>query len=127
MAALPQVLVVADDAAFARSLEILLEEEGGCAVRSVRTASAALACLRAPSPPRLVIGDLDIGPGEAAYLVRQARRAHPGIAVLLLTAHHPELLRAEGDLGHAAGVLVKPLDPEALLDLVVRLTAADVP
>lgn len=127
MAALPQVLVVADDAAFARSLEILLEEEGGCTVRSVRTASDALACLRASSPPRLLIGDLDIGPSHAADLARQVRRVHPGVAVVLLTAHHPELLRAEGDLGDSARVLAKPLDPEALLDLVVRLTAADVP
>lgn len=112
------MLVVADDAAFSRSLEILLEEEGGCSVSSLRSAGAALACLDGPAPPRLVIGDLDIGRGEAEGLVREMRRAHPEIAVLILTAHHPALVTAGEDPESAPRVIATPLDPGMLLDLV---------
>jgi len=116
------VLVVEDD----DEMRMLLEEALALAGHRVRTAgdaTAGLAILREWRPAAIVL-DVRL-PDLDAPAFRAAQRTLPGVGavpILLVSALDRDALeRAARDVG-AAAWLAKPLDLEALLGTVARLT-----
>ena len=120
-----RVLVVEDNEGAAESLTAFLRILGHD-VEVACDGVAALAAIRR-APPRVAL--LDIGlPGMDGYeLARRIRRepAVRGVVLIALTGYGRD---EDRDLAAAAGFdhhLVKPIDPEALEDLLARLASGD--
>jgi len=112
-------LVIADDNVdFAESLQAILEMQGHQVV-VVGDGNAALEAVRMHRPDAAV---LDIGmPGLNGYEVARRLRADPGSAALTLIAVTGWGQAADKKAAADAGFdrhLVKPLDPEELLDVI---------
>lgn len=115
-----RVLVVASDAAFARSLEILLEDELRVAVMTSTSARLAVALLEvAIEPPWLVLADADVGRDGVRDLAAACGRRSRPVPLVLLTAGHPVVAGGAG----ARAVVVKPVEPDDLLTLLTPLLA----
>jgi DNA-binding NtrC family response regulator len=125
------VLLVDTDAPFARSLQILIEDEMPCRVRVAHSAADALGELERGGPAEVVVSDAATAlarllprcdrRGESlaqASLVEVVRRLYPGTGLILLTAHRAELASAEAERLGRGRVLLKPVDPAALLECV---------
>ena len=112
------VLVVEDDPAIARLLEIELEE-AGYRPRVAGTGAAALEAMD-HDPPDLVVLDLRLPDTDGRTVCRQARRAGHAMPILMLTA-----LDRVGDrvLGLDAGADDYLAKPFAVEELLARLRA----
>jgi CheY-like chemotaxis protein len=116
------VLVVEDDEATREAFALLL----GCEGYRVHTAANglhALEHLRAGERPGLILLDLMMPVMDGFQLCARLKqdRALEGIPVVVCSAVGEARMRA-GTLG-AADYLDKPVDPEALLDVVRRVCA----
>ena len=112
------VLVVDDDPAFARSLQILLEDEGRCQVSvadSVEQMQAALSTARQVDVVIIELAMLETGHGL------EMLRRHGNLAVILMTAHRAALQAARCRGVQAAAFLSKPVEPDTLLAAVCCL------
>jgi DNA-binding response OmpR family regulator len=114
-----RILVVEDDAAILRGLTDSLRDEG-YDVLAARTGDEGLRRIR-EDVPDLVLLDVML-PGLSGFDVcRRARRDHPGIPILMLTARGEEMDRVMGlDLG-ADDYVTKPF---SLPELLARVRAA---
>ena len=120
----PRVLVVDDESDISETVSFCLEQEGF----DVRTASngyEALGLVRAWLP-HVVLLDVMM-PGENGYRVSrlvkedQERGALPAISVFLVTARKledPEREQAFAEFSRADGVVYKPFDMDALIEIV---------
>ncbi len=81
---MPRVLVVEDNAAEAEQFRLLLEG-AGCEVLLAANGQEALGLLR-NDVPDVVFTDLDMPVMNGLDLVRAARRDHPALPIILLTA-----------------------------------------
>ena len=120
-----RLLVVDDDPDLLRLLSIRLRASG-YAVDAVESAESALSHMAAVSPD-LVISDVRLPGRDGLALFDQIRRSHPGLPVILLTAHGsiPDAVDAT-----ARGVfdyLTKPFDSRVLLDKVARALEVSTP
>src|ERR1051326_3985430 len=117
----PRVLVVDDVADAANSLALLLGL-WGYGAKACYGGSAALAAARTYQP-QVVLLDLAM-PGMDGFQVAQRLRAEPGVrpAVLIaITGYADEACRSRA---HALGFyqyLVKPVDPDAVRELLIRV------
>jgi signal transduction histidine kinase/DNA-binding response OmpR family regulator len=120
-----RVLIVDDNEDAATSLSKLLSMQG----HDVRVAHCGISCLQLTREfePEVVLLDLGL-PGMDGYEVARALRANPPrrpVLVVALTGYGNEddrkRTRAEGFYSH----LVKPVDPEALRELLTALPIAD--
>lgn len=117
------VLVADEDPGLARSLQILLEDEGRCIVEVARSTDAVLARLDAHADVALVVGDLDLPSERGLRLCDVLRERGAGIPLLLMTAH-PSAKASERAVAEGAScLLTKPIDPDELLDRVHELLA----
>jgi CheY-like chemotaxis protein len=115
-----RVLIVDDDPATLDGLGGLLEVEGYEVVRA-HNGAEALATLKAPNPPRLVLLDLKM-PVMDGFQFLTERAKEPSLArvpVVLLSG-----LRFIPDAPGVADFLTKPIDPVRLLDVVERFCGA---
>jgi NtrC-family two-component system response regulator AlgB len=107
-----RVVVVDDDPAIRRTLEILLRGDGHD-VTSVASGEAALAALqRAPADVALV--DLQLPGMHGTELLRRLRDAHPDCAVVINTAHGSIETAVDAMKAGAFDYLVKPFAPDAV-------------
>ncbi len=113
-----RILLVDDDPGLLRLLTLRLEAEGH-EIEAVESAAAALAALPRFRPD-LVITDLRMEGMDGLELLREIRRARPGLRVLLLTAHGTIPDAVEATQSGAFGFLTKPVDKAQLLDQVNR-------
>lgn len=115
-----RILVVEDDADTANSLAILLRLEGHD-VRSVRDGPAALAFVGICKPDMVL---LDIGlPGMDGYEVAKRLKALKSGEVLFIIAITGYGQASDRRRSTEAGIdlhMVKPVDPDMLLRVVVR-------
>ncbi len=112
------VLLVDPDPGFARSVQILLEEESRCRVLLARSFDEALRRLALPGLPRVILSDLQLPDGDGLELLRQLRERQLEASFILVTAHlSPVVVTAAERLG-ARCCLRKPIDPERLLEEV---------
>jgi DNA-binding NarL/FixJ family response regulator len=123
-------VALADDAAlFREGVARLLTDAGFEVVAKVGDAAELLARVHA-DPPDVVIADIRMPPGfttEGLDAARRIREAHPGIGVLVLSAHvepHYALQLLDED-ARGAGYLLKDrvADASELADAVRRVAA----
>ncbi|TWP50682.1 response regulator transcription factor [Lentzea tibetensis] len=123
-------VVVADDAAlFREGVARLLTDAGFEVTGKVGDAQALLELVRA-DPPDVVIVDIRMPPGfttEGLDAARELRETHPGVGVLVLSAHvepHYALRLLDSD-ARGAGYLLKErvTDLGELADAVRRVAA----
>lgn len=102
-----KILVVDDDAAFLRLLTMHLNSLG-YETQSVASAKAALRAIES-FHPALVITDLRMEEMDGIGLLEQIREAHPGLPVILVTAHGTIPDAVEATHRGAFGFLTKPV------------------
>ena len=120
-----RVLIAEDDAHIVESLTFILGREG-FEVASVGDGEAALACLRRPEQPDVVILDVML-PRRNGYEVLQAVRADPRLAalrVLMLTAKAQPHDRALAEQIGVDAYVTKPFSNRDVVEQVRRLAAA---
>ncbi len=112
------ILVVDDDPALRRTLELRLREEG-YAVRVADSGERVLALLAA-APADLVITDVRMDGMDGLALFSELQRSHPGLPVMILTAHGSIPDAVDTTRRGAFAYLTKPLDAAQLLGEVRR-------
>jgi len=122
----PRVLVAEDDASMRRILDFNLTEEG-FDVQLVETGTAALAALgAAPCPPDaeppfdLVLTDVKMPGADGLTVLRAARRCHPDLQVILVTAFGSVEHALEAMSLGAADYITKPFQRAELKARVRR-------
>jgi DNA-binding response OmpR family regulator len=113
----PGILIVEDDEAIATGLARVLDSQG-YDVRRVDRGSAALPAVR--DGVTLVLLDLGLPDVDGIQVCRSLRSAHPGLAILILTARDAELDVVSGLDAGADDYLVKPF---RLSELLARVRA----
>lgn len=94
-------------------------ERRGLVVRAASSAEEALTMSETFSPD-IVVADYAAGDELVATLMRELRRQHPGIVVLLTS----DAFSTEQTIG-AIKLVPKPSEPRALLGLLKRAVMAD--
>lgn len=112
------VLIADDDLPFARSVQILLEDECGCEAVLSSSAEDLMDRLAEERSFDACIVDLGMLDSRELLLGNLMRRAHDGLRVVVMTAHRAVLDAARERQLDAAAFLSKPIDPVALLDVV---------
>jgi CheY-like chemotaxis protein len=113
-------LLLVDDDPLLSSLMVAVLESAGHRVRCVHSVERARAEIAKPQPIDLLISDeildADGSAGSGSELIRWARERRPGIKTLLVTG--------ATDLAiPGIDILPKPFSPDALANVVRRLTA----
>ncbi|MBT0960202.1 sigma 54-interacting transcriptional regulator [Denitromonas sp. IR12] len=122
---LPRLLLVDDDADLLRLLSLRLRASGYC-VDAVDSAESALAHL-AVHTPALVISDVRLPGRDGLSLFDEIRNSHPGLPVILLTAHGSIPDAVDATARGVFGYLTKPFDSRVLLDKVRRALDVSAP
>ena len=117
MTSLP-LLIVEDDRDLRDALCITLEL-GGYALIAAADGCEALAIM-AHERVGLVLSDLQMQPMDGLSLLREIRRSHPRVPVILMTAFADVESAVTAMRAGAADYLGKPFEPERLLQLVER-------
>jgi two-component system response regulator GlrR len=112
------VLVVDDDPALRRTLELRLREEG-YAVRVADSGERALALLAA-APADLVIADARMDRMDGLAPFSELQRSHPRLPVMILTAHGSIPDAGDTTRRGAFAYLTRPIDAAQLLGEVRR-------
>ena len=120
-----RILIVDDEPDLLQLLGLRLRAEG----YEVDSADSAQEALRAMArkTPRLVLTDLRMPGMQGIELLGEIQRQHPGLPVILLTAHGTIAEAVTATQRGAFDFLTKPVDKDALVRLVRRalaLTAA---
>jgi two-component system nitrogen regulation response regulator GlnG len=115
------VWVVDDDASIRWVLERALRQ-GGLAPRSFEHADSALAALAAGRPD-VLLTDVRMPGTQGMRLLEIARRDHPGLPVIVMTAHSDLEHAVAAYRGGAFEYLPKPFDIDEAVALVRRAAA----
>ncbi len=118
------MLLVDDDPGLLRTLQVLLEDEGGLEVETAPSGEAALERLLVTAGIRLVVSDLSMPGMDGMELLRRVRERHGEIPVILMTAFGTVRSAVEAMRLGAFGYLTKPIDPDELLLQVERALEA---
>ena len=116
------VLIVDDDPALRRTLQLRLREEG-LRVVDADSAERALALL-AVELPDLVVTDVRMGGMDGLALFDEIRRDHPLLPVIILTAHGTIADAVGTTRKGVAAYLTKPVEAATLLAEVRRALAS---
>lgn len=108
-----QLLLVEDDRPLATSLQKALQAQS-FAVNTVETGQAALHVLKV-APPDMVILDLGLPDLDGLSVLKQLRKKHPELPVLLLTARNSLQDKVLGLDSGADDYLAKPFEVTELL------------
>lgn len=117
-----KTVLTVDDSAAIRSVVGVVLQSAGYAVSSAVDGEDGLARARSQRAD-LVITDLNMPRMDGLALVR-ALRAEPAyrkVPILILTTESSPEMRERGREAGATGWLVKPFDPERLLEVVRRV------
>ena len=122
----PHRVLVVDDDPFIRELAEAILSSRGQTITAVGTGAEALARM-AEAPPDLVLLDLGLPdvPGLEVLRHLRAARSWDHVRILVLTASHEidDIVRAKQ--GGASGYVCKPIQPDALADMVCDLLEQD--
>lgn len=120
-----RLLLVDDDPDLLRLLSMRLRASG-YAVEAVESAESALAYMSVNSPD-LVISDVRLPGRDGLALFDEIRAAHPGLQVILLTAHGSIPDAVEATARGVFDYLTKPFDSRVLLEQVARALEVSMP
>ncbi|GIW70545.1 MAG: acetoacetate metabolism regulatory protein AtoC [Planctomycetota bacterium] len=112
---LPGVLVVDDDADFARMLERLLVSEGYRAVRAGSAEEALQHLAQHRHALQIVLTDIRMPQGSGMELLREVRRRYPELQVVMMTGYGTIEQTVEAMKLGAADFIPKPFDNQELL------------
>lgn len=118
------ILIVEDDAALREAVRDTLELSGQ-SVLAVGSGPEALSILAAHAVS-LVVSDVRMDPMDGIALLKEVRREHPHLPVVLMTAYAEVDRAVEAMRSGACDFLLKPFDPDALLAHVARYKLPDV-
>src|SRR6187402_1713392 len=118
--ALPDILVVEDDAAHSEALARVLSADGGFGLRFATSLADAQRAI-ATKPPALILADLNLADGKALELL-SAPNGQPALPVLVMTSHGDEQTAVRAMRAGALDYLVK--SPEAFARLPHTLERA---
>jgi two-component system cell cycle sensor histidine kinase/response regulator CckA len=116
----PMVLVV-DDEAPVRTMEMRILESGGYRVAEASTAQDAFALLDKGTVPDLLIADLDMPELSGEQMVQLIHAARPHLKVLYVTGNIDRLLDVRSLLSDDEAFLDKPFTANGLLEAVSLL------
>jgi CheY-like chemotaxis protein len=119
---MPSVLVVDDSAVDRRLASMLLSRGTTLCVETANNGRAALEYMKGCEPD-VVVTDLQMPEMDGLELIRRVRTQHPGVPVVLMTAHGSEELAVEALEAGAANYVPKSALPERLLDTVEHVLA----
>jgi len=111
------VLVIEDDERLRRSLTRVLESAGFC-VLSANDGEAALLVARGLSTISLVLTDIWMPVMDGLEFARAYSALYPSTPILFMTGALPEGSSGVSLLEVAGRLLLKPFDPETLLEAV---------
>lgn len=112
------ILIVEDDADLREAVSDTLELSGQ-AVLAVGSGPEALDALRSQAVS-LVVSDVRMDPMDGITLLKEIRKEHPQLPVVLMTAFAEVDRAVEAMRSGACDFLLKPFDPDALLAHVAR-------
>ena len=117
-----KILIVDDSPTILMSMRGMLERAGH-AVSDAASGEAAVSVLKGGLKPDLVITDFHMGAMNGIDLVREVRkmaglRFNP---VLMVTTESQQTKRMEAKAAGATGGWVKPVQPEALLQVIKQV------
>lgn len=118
----PMVLAVDDDPEQSRALARTLER-AGYGVTTAANGEEALAIL-GTLPCDLVLADLRMPLKNGLELLREVRRLHPRLPLVMLTAFGEWTTYLQAMEGGAAEYLTKPVRREELLAVIAKVFAA---
>ena len=117
-----KILVVDDSPTILLSMRGILERAGH-AVSDAASGEQALADLKGGLKPDLVITDFHMGAMNGIDLVLEVRKMASVrfVPVLMVTTESQQAKRMEAKAAGATGWLVKPVQPEALLQVIKQV------
>ncbi|HUY04329.1 MAG TPA: sigma-54 dependent transcriptional regulator [Rhodocyclaceae bacterium] len=118
------ILVVEDDDALRDALAITLEAAGHT-VQGAAGGHEALELI-ARTPFNMVVSDLRMAPMDGLGLLAEIRARDPRLPVLLMTAFGDVDRAVAAMKGGACDFMLKPFEPKALLEQIVRYATAPV-
>ena len=116
------ILAVDDSPTMLASLQGMLERAGH-SVKKALSAEDALAMLKSGCKPHLVITDYHMGAMNGIDLVRAVRKlaGFSFVPMLLVTTESQQDKRAAAKAAGATGWLVKPVQPDMLLQVIKQV------
>jgi two-component system chemotaxis response regulator CheY len=117
-----KILCVDDSPTILMSMQNILERVGH-AVTKAASAEEAVLLLQGGFKPDLVITDFHMGAMNGIGLVREVRKMAglQFIPVLLVTTESQQDKRSDAKAAGATGWLVKPVQPDALLQVIKQV------
>ena len=111
-----------DDSKTMRDMIAFTLKRAGFQVSEAEDGQKALSALASMSVD-LIITDLNMPLLDGVGLIRAVRQdpKHRSVPILMLTTEGDPVKKAEGRSAGATGWLVKPFDPDKLVDLVRRV------
>jgi len=122
MAEAYRVVVVEDDADVAFYTKTVLEKRGGCVVETVSDPSLARGVIDVFLPD-VVVTDIEMPGINGLELMEQIRTDHPGIPIVVMTAHISVDYAVGALNAQADEFLIKPISASDLVTAVMRLAA----
>ncbi len=116
------VMIVDDSPTMLMSMEGMLSK-AGLGVSKANNAEEALVILKGGSKPDMIITDLNMAAMNGIQLIREVRQL-PGFAfmpIVMLTTESQQQKRNEAKSAGATGWMVKPVQPQAMLQIVKQL------
>ncbi len=116
-----RILIIDDDKALARSLEIHLSGEGH-ATRRAHTLAGGWK-LFVEDPDDIVFLDLKLPDGDSRELLGRIRKENPSTAVIMITGHQDMQATIDAIRAGAFDYIRKPLDLDQILSAVAKVEA----
>ncbi len=116
------VMIVDDSQTMLMSMEGMLSK-AGLGVSKANNAEEALVILKGGSKPDMIITDLNMAAMNGIQLIREIRRL-PGyqfMPIVMLTTESQQEKRNEAKSAGATGWMVKPVQPQSMLQIVRQL------
>jgi two-component system, chemotaxis family, chemotaxis protein CheY len=116
------IMIVDDSQTMLMSMEGMLSK-AGLGVSKANNAEEALVILKGGSKPDMIITDLNMAAMNGIQLIREVRRL-PGyqfMPIVMLTTESQQEKRNEAKSAGATGWMVKPVQPQSMLQIVKQL------
>ena len=118
-----KTVLVVDDSVSMRQMVAFTLKEAGFEVIEAGDGKEAVAKLNDGAKPNLVIADLNMPNMDGITLIKEIRtmRAHKFTPILMLTTESAEAKKKEGQAAGATGWIVKPFNPDQLLQVINKV------
>ncbi len=118
-----KTVLVVDDSVSMRQMVAFTLKEAGFEVIEAGDGKEAVAKLNDGAKPNLVIADLNMPNMDGIALIKEIRSMgpHKFTPILMLTTESAEAKKKEGQTAGATGWIVKPFNPDQLLQVINKV------